>query len=168
MVVARRCSDLGASDGLLVLTQRLEGLVDGLLERAFVLQVLADLLDLVRVEDHTDDATGAAFIDGCHLDVKVLTQELLLGVQVALAGEHLRCDGQLLLSRGNRHGHGHRLWDRLAAESREAGLVDRDALLLSLLVASLLLLALVAVLLVVVLTVLLVLSLKRSKRRREA
>ena len=170
------CSDFSGRFLRFVLTQSLDGPVDSGLERGIILQVFADLLDLVSVEDHANDATCALPIDRTDLRVKMLTQELLLGIGVANVGDHFSCDGLLLLLCGNRHCHGHALWNwhcylldwllLSAAEGRETGLVDFDALLGLVCAKRLLLLVVVLlalVVLIVVLTVLLVLSLYRGR-----
>jgi len=114
-----------------VLTESFRGSVDGDLESGVIRQVLTDLLRVVGVKDHADDAAGALLVDCRDLRVEVLAQELLLGSGVTQGGDRLWRDDCLL-----RHGHRdwHATWDGhlrgcLPTEGWERCVVDGDALL---------------------------------------
>ena len=144
------------------------------------MEVLDNLLLLVGVEDHADDATGKVGLDRRDFDVQVLAEEVLLSIVVTSSEDLLHGDAHLLLGLLNiSHwllllllnidwlGHLDRLswllsWDGLsvATHGGEAGLVDGDALLLG---AALGRVCLVSVLLLLIGPSIVVLSLRDRK-----
>ena len=114
------------------------------------MEVLDNLLLLVGVKDHADDATGKVWLDRRNFDVQVLAEEVLLSNVITSCEDLLHGDANLLLGLLNiSHwllllllnidwlGHLDWLsrllsWEGLsvATHGGEAGLVDVNALLL--------------------------------------